>query len=105
MSMLPQSSTVPMARFAKEGDLVLAISSSGKSPNILNGVTAAKKAGCRVITFSGFLANNPLRSMGDLNFYVPSRAYGLVEVSHLLLIHAILREIIYLNPRANKGGY
>lgn len=95
----------PMARFGKKGDLVIAISSSGKSPNILNGVKAARKAGCKAITFSGFAANNPLRSMGDLNFYVPSRAYGLVEVSHLSLIHALLREIIYVSPRANKGAY
>ena len=95
----------PMMRFAKAGDVVIAISSSGKSPNILNGVKAARRMGCKVVGFSGFAPNNPLRSMGDLNFYVPSRAYGLVEVSHLSLIHALLREIIYLNPKTNKGGY
>jgi D-sedoheptulose 7-phosphate isomerase len=95
----------PMARFAEKDDLLLAISSSGKSPNILNGVKKAKEMGCRVLTFSGFSVANPLRSMGDVNFYVPSSAYGLVEVSHLSLIHSLLREVIYLNPKANKKGY
>jgi D-sedoheptulose 7-phosphate isomerase len=95
----------PMERFAKSGDVVLAISSSGKSPNILNGVKAARAAGCGVVTLSGFNPSNPLRSLGDVNFFVPSQAYGLVEVSHLALIHAMLREIIYINPRANKKGY
>ena len=96
---------VPMRRFAKRGDVVIAISSSGKSPNILNGVRAARAAGCGVVTFSGFAPGNPLRSLGDVNFYVPVQAYGLVEVCHLSLIHAMLREIIYVNPGANKKGY
>lgn len=76
--------------FARPGDLLLAISSSGRSPNILAGVAAARKAGCAVATFSGFDADNPLRCMGDLNFYVASHAYGFVEIAHLGLCHAAL---------------
>ncbi|MBK8870677.1 MAG: SIS domain-containing protein [Elusimicrobia bacterium] len=95
----------PVRRFAESGDVVLAISSSGRSPNILNAVTAARSVGSRVITFSGFTGDNPLRKMGDVNFFVPVRAYGLVEVSHLILIHAMLREIIYINPHVKKSGY
>lgn len=95
----------PINRFANKGDVLLAISSSGRSLNILNGVKRAKELGCSIITFSGFTPNNPLRRMGTVNFYVPSSAYGLVEVSHLTLIHAMLREVIYLNPNANKKGY
>lgn len=95
----------PVRRFAESGDVVLAISSSGRSPNMLNAVKAARSMGSRVITFSGFTADNPLRRMGDVNFFVPVRAYGLVEVSHLILIHAMLREIIYINPHVKKSGY
>lgn len=95
----------PVERFAEPGDVVLAISSSGRSPNILKAVTAAHSVGSRVITFSGFTADNPLRRAGDVNFFVPVRAYGLVEVSHLILIHAMLREIIYINPHVKKSGY
>ncbi len=96
---------VPLRRFAKPGDTVIAISSSGRSPNILKGAKAALDHGCSLLTFSGFAPANPLRKMGKINFYVPSNAYGLVEVSHLSIIHSMLREIIYINPRASKKGY
>jgi D-sedoheptulose 7-phosphate isomerase len=72
------------------GDVLIAISASGRSPNILNGVKAARGAGCHVITFSGFAADNPLRGLGDWNLYVPADGYGPVEVAQQGLIHAIL---------------
>ncbi len=84
--------STPIESFADEGDVLIAISSSGQSQNILNGVLAAKQKKCRAITFSGFNADNPLKKMGDLNFYVPSSSYGVVEVTHLTLIHAILED-------------
>ena len=80
----------PIAMHGRAGDLLMAISSSGRSANILKGEEAARAKGCRVVTFSGFRSDNPLRSMGDVNFYVPSSAYGFVEVIHQTLIHAIL---------------
>ena len=73
-----------------EGDVLIAISASGKSPNILNAVAAARQAGVKVVTFSGFGADNPLRRLGDWNLYVPAGEYGLVEVAQQALIHAIL---------------
>lgn len=79
----------PMEVFSQRGDILLAISSSGRSKNILNAVETARKKGCRVITFSGFEGTNKLRSLGDLNFYVPSSMYGHVEAAHLGLIHAL----------------
>jgi D-sedoheptulose 7-phosphate isomerase len=72
------------------GDVLIAISSSGKSPNILNGVQMARSQGAKVVTFSGFQDNNPLRKAGDVNFYVRSMEYGFVEVAHQAIIHAIL---------------
>lgn len=44
----------PISMFADPGDILMAISSSGQSPNILNGVKAAREKNCQVITFSGF---------------------------------------------------
>ena len=73
----------------RAGDLLVAISSSGRSPNILKAVAAARQRGCAVLTLSGFAPDNPLRRLGDINLYVPSEAYGFVEISHLALIHAI----------------
>ncbi len=73
--------------WANKGDLIIAISSSGKSENILRAVRAAKAQGCQAITLSGFDAGNPLRRMGQLNFYVSSSVYGYVEVVHATLTH------------------
>lgn len=75
--------------YARPGDMLIAISSSGKSPNMLNAVAAARKAGATVVTLSGFAPGNPLRTQGDLNFWSPSGDYGEVEVSHLFLLHYI----------------
>ncbi|HEV8014453.1 MAG TPA: SIS domain-containing protein [Stellaceae bacterium] len=75
---------------ARDGDLLVAISSSGASPSILNAVEAARAAGVRILTFSGFAPDNPLRGTGEVNFFVRSDAYGFVEVAHLALCHAVL---------------
>jgi D-sedoheptulose 7-phosphate isomerase len=75
---------------ARTGDLVIAISSSGRSTNILNAVDAAAAAGCAIATMSGFTADNPLRRRGEWNFYVASDRYGFVEIGHLTICHAVL---------------
>jgi D-sedoheptulose 7-phosphate isomerase len=80
----------PILMFAESGDILMAISSSGRSGNILNGVKAAREKKCQVITLSGFQAQSPLRSLGDLNFFIPAEAYGPVEVLHHSIIHCIL---------------
>lgn len=87
----------PVAMFADAGDILVAISSSGRSENILRAVRAAREQACRVITLSGFAADNPLRAMGDVNFYVPSKSYGHVEVTHLALSHCLLDTIVTLH--------
>lgn len=74
-------------QWADPGDVLVAISSSGQSKNILRAVHAAKQHDCRVVTFSGFDPANPLRAMGQVNFYVASRHYGEVEVAHHALGH------------------
>ncbi len=86
---------------ARAGDLLVAISSSGRSSNILNAVAAARTIGCKVVTLSGFSADNPLRSQGDLNFFVQSSFYGFVEIAHLTLCHAILD---YSMERDGRGA-
>ena len=75
---------------ARPDDLLVAISSSGNSENILGGVAEARKKGCEVVTLSGFEEDNRLRSLGDVNFYVPSGEYGFVEITHLALCHAVV---------------
>ena len=75
---------------AQQGDVLIAISSSGRSADILNAVRQADEIGMFVCTFSGFARDNPLRSMGALNWYVDSMEYGFVELAHQVLIHCAL---------------
>lgn len=84
----------PISLFAEKGDILVAISSSGKSQNILNGAKAAREKGCHVITLSGFKPSNPLRELGDYNIYVESDSYGIVELSHQIVLHMILDMIM-----------
>lgn len=86
--------SVPVERLSKRGDLFIAISSSGKSKNILNAAKTAKKKNNVVVTLSGFKRNNPLRPLGHINFYVPSNAYGFVEIAHSVLCHWITDQIM-----------
>ncbi len=80
--------------YADKGDLAILISSSGSSKNILNGVKTAKELGLQVMTFSGFNPENPLRKSGDINFYVDSKGYNIVEMSHHVWLLAIVDKII-----------
>ncbi len=81
---------MPVRMFAEPGDVLVAISSSGNSINILNGVTAAREKECAVVTLSGFGADNRLRRWGDINFFVPARHYGYVELGHGTILHCLL---------------
>ncbi len=75
----------------KSGDILVAISSSGESANIICAVEAARHiAGVQVFTFTGFDNDNHLRSYGDINFYVPSHQYGFVELTHQIILHQIV---------------
>jgi D-sedoheptulose 7-phosphate isomerase len=69
--------------YGEKSDVLILISSSGQSKNILNGVRAAKKKGfSKIITLSGFEASNPLKKMGDINLWVDSKIYNIVENAH-----------------------
>jgi len=84
----------PVKMFADRGDILLAISSSGKSVNILNAVKAARAKGIKVITLSGFSGTNPLCKSGEVNFYLPATSYGQVEVMHHSICHCLLDTIV-----------
>ena len=84
------SFAVFLDRYAKSGDLVVTISSSGNSENVIRAIAAARKMGCRVITLSGLKPDNSSRKLGDVNFYVPARTYGIVECAHQVLLHMLI---------------
>jgi D-sedoheptulose 7-phosphate isomerase len=78
-----------------EKDVLVAISSSGNSANIVNGVKEVKARG-PVITLSGFEPDNRIKSMGDLNFHIGVSNYGIVECFHQVILHLVLDEIAFL---------
>ena len=80
--------------YARKGDILVAISSSGESKNILNACKKARNKKLKIITLSGFKNNNRLRKMGDINFWVKSDAFGFLEVLHGLILHFINDSII-----------
>jgi len=80
--------------YADKGDVLIVISSSGTSPNILNGAKWAKEAGLSVITLSGFSAENPLRKEGHINLWADSKAYNIVEMAHHIWLVAIVDYIV-----------
>ncbi len=77
----------PPRRRMTEYDMLVAISSSGKSPNILRGVQEAKRLGGIVVTLSSMDSNNVLRTQGLLNFYIPAKRYGMAETCHAAILH------------------
>lgn len=77
----------PLQRRGKSGDMLLAISSSGKSPNILRCAETAKELQMSIITLSAMHGDNPLRRCGDINFYFPAFTYGEAESLHALILH------------------
>lgn len=84
----------PMEFLVKEKDLVVAISSSGNSLNIVNAIETAKVKGASVITFTGFKSDNKVKQMGDINVYVPCEKYGIVESIHNLILQQIVDMIM-----------
>lgn len=80
----------PLKVLMGEKDILVAISSSGQSRNIINAVDVVRGKNCSVVTLSGFGADNPLRKLGDVNFYVPSDSYRIVESAHLFICNWLL---------------
>ena len=85
--------------YGDEGDVVILISSSGKSPNMINASIQAKSMNITVITLTGFKQDNPLKKLGELNFWLDSRAYNIIENTHqiwlLMVCDLIIGKIEY----------
>lgn len=79
--------SLPLERLARPGDLVIAISSSGNSPNIVRALDTGRTLGLEAVTLTGMQADNRARTLGDLNFYVPLPRYGWIESAHQIILH------------------
>jgi len=84
--------------YADPNDLVILISSSGQSKNIINGALKSKEMKLPLITLSGFMKNNPLREIGDINLWVDSDHYNVVETVHQTWLLSIVDFLIKNKP-------
>lgn len=76
-----------LSKMGRPGDVLFAISSSGRSQNICKTTHVMRELGGQVITLSGFRADNPLRQLGDINLWLESDDYGVVEMGHQFILH------------------
>lgn len=76
--------------YTDKNDLIILISSSGKSQNILNAANYCKENSINLITLSGFSKENPLSKLGNINFYVKSNIYNYIEMAHHIILLSIV---------------
>lgn len=79
-----------LSTLVQPGDVLIAISSSGRSLNICNAVVKVRELGGAVVTLSGFASDNSLRALGNLNIWLDTRDYGMVEIGHQFVLHNIV---------------
>ncbi len=77
-----------LKNFAQPGDLVMGISGSGNSPNVLRAVEWANSAGCRTLALTG-RDGGRLGPLAQLNIQVPEPHMGRIEDAHLIICHMI----------------
>lgn len=89
-----------LMNYGRRGDLVIAISGSGNSPNVLKAVDWANRHGLRTFGLTGF-DGGKLRSMAHAGMHVPLDDMGMVESIHLALFHWVLNDVF---ARINRVG-
>ena len=72
--------------YTNKNDLIILISSSGTSNNIVNAAKYCKSNKINLITFSGFNKDNPLSKLGNINFHIDSNKYNYIEMSHHIIL-------------------
>jgi len=89
--------------YADRGDIVILISSSGKSPNVVQAAKRAKELDLYVGAFTGFAQDNPLGTLADLNLWVDSRSYNIVECTHMIWLTAVVDLLIGASEYSVSG--
>lgn len=85
-----ESFAYPLRQRMVADEVLIAISSSGNSPNAVNAVKAAQELGGHAVTFSAMKPDNTMRTMGDLNFFIPTTTYGMAESGHAAMLHHLI---------------
>jgi len=79
--------------YADPADVLILISSSGRSPNVVKAARHAKELGLYVAALTGFDRDNPLGGAADLNLWADSRSYNIVECTHMIWLAAIVDQL------------
>ena len=80
--------------YADKNDIIILVSSSGQSQNIINGAKKALAMKLPLITLTGFSDDNPLNKLGDINFWVDSSTYNVVESVHQMWLLSVIDYLI-----------
>ena len=83
-----ESFSGPLQAYLSPGDVLIAISASGRSPNVLQATRVANRIGAVTIGLTGF-GGGDLAGLAQINVVVPADDYGLVEDAHLAVNHAL----------------
>lgn len=89
--------------YADKDDILILISSSGKSPNVVKAAQRGKELGLYVAAFTGFAKDNPLGAVSDINFWVYSRSYNIVECTHMIWLTAVVDLLIGASEYSVSG--
>ncbi len=77
----------PLRRRLTPQDMLVAISSSGNSANVINACRFASDIGASVVTITAMEPDNKMRQLGNLNFWIPADTYGMAETGHACILH------------------
>jgi len=84
----------PVESYGRAGDLAVAISCSGNSPNVVRACEAARRVGMKVVALTGF-SGGKIGAMADLHVHVASENYGLIEDLHLSCGHVAAQLLLH----------
>jgi D-sedoheptulose 7-phosphate isomerase len=76
--------------YTNKNDMLILISSSGTSKNIVNAAKYCNENNIPLLTLSGFKRDNPLSKLGDINMHVESESYNFIEMSHHIILVSIV---------------
>jgi len=76
--------------YTNKNDMLILISSSGTSKNIVNAAKYCNENNIPLLTLSGFKRDNPLSKLGDINIHVESESYNFIEMSHHIILVSIV---------------
>lgn len=85
-----QSFSEPLELYGNPDDLLISISSSGNSENIVNGIEMAHKKKLITISLTGMKESNKAHTLSHYGLYHPGQTYGSVESAHALILHYII---------------